>query len=127
VNRDVASSFVTVGLELAEAIASPCRSVSLNVVVVVVPLLSCTAANSPPMPGMSRLQVDPSDVHEVVEEKDPRLHIPAETYSYDEKPGYGNLLSRMTPPGQEPWGLEYEYGTSISWPPSAKKRNAMAK
>jgi RHS repeat-associated protein len=51
----------------------------------------------------------------LVGEKDPRLPIPAETYSYDEKPGFGNLLSGVVPAGQEAWGFEYEYGTAVKW------------
>ncbi len=48
----------------------------------------------------------------LVGERDPRLPIPAETYSYEEKHLYGNLLSGFTPPGQQPWSFEYEYGDS---------------
>lgn len=49
----------------------------------------------------------------LVGEKDPRLPIPAETYTYDERPGYGNLLSGVVPAGVEGWAFEYEYGTAI--------------
>jgi RHS repeat-associated protein len=48
----------------------------------------------------------------LVAEKDPRLPSLAESYAYDPTPGYGNLLAGVTPPGQEPWGFEYEYGSS---------------
>jgi len=51
----------------------------------------------------------------LIGERDPRLPstIPAETYSYDETPGYGNLMSRTAPPGQEPWIFEYEHGNWV--------------
>jgi RHS repeat-associated protein len=51
----------------------------------------------------------------LVSERDPRLPIPAETYSYEEKSGYGYLMHTATPPGQEPWGFEYEYGTTYEY------------
>ena len=46
----------------------------------------------------------------LIAETDPRLPSLGETYSYDQTPGYGNLLATATPPGQEPWAFEYEYG-----------------
>lgn len=45
----------------------------------------------------------------LTEEWDPRLPNLKETYVY-RKPNFNNLLVSLTPPGQEPWEFEYEYG-----------------
>jgi RHS repeat-associated protein len=51
----------------------------------------------------------------LVAESDPRLAPMAEWYAYDERPGYGNLLAGLDPPGQEAWGFDYEYGEPRSY------------
>jgi RHS repeat-associated protein len=49
----------------------------------------------------------------LVSERNPELPTPAEAYTYDEKHLFGNLIDGVTPPGQEPWIFEYEYGDSV--------------
>jgi RHS repeat-associated protein len=46
----------------------------------------------------------------LISEKDPRLpaSVPAEKYAYA-NPSRGNLLTSLTPPGQEPWSFEYVF------------------
>ena len=48
---------------------------------------------------------------QLVAETDPRLPNLPETYGYE--PGaWANLLDSVTPPGQEPWGFEYEFAAA---------------
>jgi RHS repeat-associated protein len=46
----------------------------------------------------------------LTEEWDPRLPNLKEKYTYHES-SYNNLLTSLTPPGQEPWQFDYSYGT----------------
>ncbi len=51
------------------------------------------------------------DEHQhLVEEWDPRLEGQKEKYTYHPVT-YGNLMTALTPPGEEPWELDYEYGS----------------
>ena len=48
---------------------------------------------------------------ELIEEWDPRLPSLTEKYTYRAiSLGYSNLLTSLTPPGEEPWEFDYEYG-----------------
>jgi RHS repeat-associated protein len=49
---------------------------------------------------------------DLTEEWDPRLPGLKEKYTYHE-PTYNNLLTSLTPPGQEPWKFGYKFGNSV--------------
>ncbi len=57
-------------------------------------------------------------------ESDPRLPVAAEKYAYAPSPN-GNLLTSLTPPGQEPWS--FEYGTAPPGRPVATRLKSVAR
>ncbi len=46
---------------------------------------------------------------QLIEEWDPRVSVPAEKYGYHSESFYPNLLTSLTPPGQEPWQFDYYF------------------
>jgi RHS repeat-associated protein len=73
--------------------------------------LNATSGNSEPFEFRSFF--GPETEYLMVSEKDPRLPVPAETYSYGLKNGEAGLLTGLTPPGQAPWSFEYEYENTL--------------
>jgi RHS repeat-associated protein len=58
----------------------------------------------------------------LISEKDPRLPVPAEKYAYAE-PSRGNLLTSLTPAGQEPWSFEYLLGHQPGRPEATRLKS----